>query len=223
MSKFFIFIFFLSFSLACYAQEPDTTAIDNDDDEGVLVKPDNSAPLKLGLKLGVGYASMLGGELQNPTGCFDLNGAAYLRYRFKPRWAYQTEAGVSFRGSNFSNGPSEYSTIKLYYLDVPVMLLYGLNKTATSNLILGVQYSYLLNSSIYTSNGAFPEPTAPGLKKNDVLAIIGAQFYTPFVGFQITAKYGLLNINNGLLGANTKPAYKGKDIHNFAIEIALIF
>jgi hypothetical protein len=88
---------------------------------------------------------------------------------------------------------------------------------------VGLQYSYLLNSSIYQTDANNAEPEAPGLKKHDLLAVLGGQFYTPFVGFQVLAKYGLVNINDGLLGAQTKPAFKGKDIHNFAIEFNIIF
>jgi hypothetical protein len=225
MRKLYTVVTFLLFSLACMAQQADSTSVDgeNDNDEGVISKPDNSGPLKIGIKLGVGYSSMLGGELENPIGTFGLQGSAYLRYRFKPKFAIQTEVGASFRGSNFNNDVDEYTTIKTYYIDVPVLFVFGLNKTATSNLIIGPQYSRLLNSSIYISNGAAPEPDPPKLKKNDLLAVLGAQFYTPFVGFQVLAKYGLININDGLLGANTKPAYKGKDIHNLAIEFNIIF
>ncbi len=55
-----------------------------------------------------------------------------------------------------------------------------------------------------------------------MFGVLGAQFHTPFVGFQVVAKYGFMNINNGLL-PNIKPANTGKDIHQFIIELNLLF
>jgi hypothetical protein len=52
--------------------------------------------------------------------------------------------------------------------------------------------------------------------------VAGTQFYGGFVGFQIVAKYGLLNINNGLI-SGLNPLFKNKDIHNFVLEINLLF
>lgn len=214
-------LLFLFFAVAAQAQ---TDSTDNDDDaEATYAKPDNSGPLKLGIKLGSGYATLLGGEMQHATGTIGLDGTAYARYRFKPRFAMQMELGASFRGSKFNNGNGEYSAIKTYYLDVPVMMVIGLNKSALSNLVIGGQYAYLLNSSIYVNPSAYPEPVSPDLKKHDVLAVMGAQFYTPFVGFQLLAKYGLIDINNGLLGANTKPVNQGRDIRHLSIEINFMF
>jgi hypothetical protein len=65
----------------------------------------------------------------------------------------------------------------------------------------------------------FPRPS---IKKDDLAAIIGTQFHTPFIGFQIAAKYGLIDINNGLL-PNLNPPNTGKNIHHFVVEINLLF
>ena len=55
---------------------------------------------------------------------------------------------------------------------------------------------------------------------------IGALFdhpiYAGFIGFQLVAKYGLLNINNGLI-SGLNPPLKNKDIHNFAFEVNFLF
>lgn len=221
--RFLLLITFILFSFVCFSQQTDTTGVPEEYDEGVLVKPDNSGPLKLGLKLGAGYSSMLGKELENPAGTFGIDGSAYLRYRFKPMFAFQTEVGASFRGGNFNNGPGEYSSIKTYYIDLPAMIVIAVDKTTNNHIIAGVQYSRLVNSSLYLTNSVSPETNAPSLKKDDVMALIGMQFYTPFVGFQILAKIGVLDINDGLMGANTKPKYKGKDIRNLAIELNFLF
>ena len=216
-------IFLVLISFACYAQQTDSSAVD-ENEEVVFVKPDNSAPLKLGLKLGVGYSSLLGSELQNPVGRMGVNGSAYLRYRFKRKFGLQTEFGASFRGSNFSNGPGEYSSIRSYYFDMPVVLTYSYDKTGNDLAVVGIQYSYLLNSSLYLSNAALPESYAPGLFRHDLSIVIGPQFNTDFVAFQILGKFGLINMNeNKAWPGNAKPLNNGGSIRNFSIELNLLF
>jgi hypothetical protein len=213
-------LFFFGFAVAAMAQ---TDSSETDDGGEAYAKPDNSGPLKLGLKLGVGYATLLGEEMERATGSIGLQGTAYIRYRFKPRFAMQAELGASFRGSRFNNTSNEYSAIRTYYIDVPVMAVIGLNQSANVNIVIGGQYSYLLNSSIYYGASPYPEPESPALKKHDVLAVLGAQFYTPFVGFQVLGKYGLIDINEGLLGDKTKPVNQGRDIRHLSIEVNFIF
>lgn len=224
MRAFLIFIFLSCLSFASYSQQTDTTiSINSEDDEGVIVKPDDSDPLKIGIKIGTGYCSLLGSELQHPAGRVGVDGSVYLRYRFKSKLVLTGELGASFRGSNFNNGIDEYSSIRMYYLDVPAYLSYPVGKTKSTLLIAGLQYSYLLNANIYIYTNGLPNATPPALKTDDILPLTGVQFNTDYVAFQILLKYGLLNINSGLLGPDTKPAYKGGDIHNFAFEINFLF
>jgi len=217
-------LFLVFLSLVSYAQQADSTNNFADNEEAVFVKPDNSDPLKFGLKLGVGYSDFMGSEFAHAVGRVGINGSAYLRYRFKPKWSFQTEVGASFRGSNFSNATSEYSSIRMYYIDVPVMLGYAFDKTNNDLLIAGFQYSYLLNSSIYIADGALPEGNSPSFIKSDIPLILGVQFNTPFVGFQILSKYGLVNLNqNQQWPSNAKPVNTFGTIHNFSIELNLLF
>lgn len=177
---------------------------------------------KFGLRLGSHLSTMLGGELTNPRLQFGLNGSVYYRIKYKPTAAVQADLGFSIRGSNFNNQIGEYDLIRTYYLDVPIMWVKSINSTQTTHFLIGAQYSWLLNASIYVKPNALPESQSPQFKKNDVLALSGVQFYGGFVGFQVIAKYGLININDGLING-LNPPLKNKDIHNFALEVNLLF
>lgn len=215
------FCILLLFAIPLYAQT-DSTSLEDDDEEAVLLIPPINEQLKLGVKLGSGVCILLGNELANPRPTYMLSGGAYLRYRFSQRWSLQPEAGVSLRGSNFSNGNGQYESIRMYNIDVPVLLLFGLNEKNRSNLLAGLQYSRILNASLYLKGSTIPENTSPALKKNDLMGVVGAQFHTPFVGFQLVAKYGFININDGLL-PGLSPPNTGKDIHHFVVEINMLF
>jgi hypothetical protein len=223
MLKTYSFLILLMVSLSLSAQT-DTTSSEGveDDEEPSLVIPALNEQVKLGVKLGTGMCMMVGNELVNPRPTYMLSGGAYVRYRFSKHWSIQPEAGISLRGSNFKNGTLEYESIKMYNIDIPVLLLYGLDEKNTKNIIAGVQYSRMLNSSLYIKDELIPQNTSPKLKKNDLMGVVGAQFHTPFVGFQIVAKYGFIDLNDGLL-PDLKPANTGKDIHNVVLEINLFF
>jgi hypothetical protein len=232
MSRLFTLLVLTCFSLVCYGQQTDSSTVSEEEDEGVIVKPDNSAPLKLGIGFGTGYSGMLGNELLHPIGRVSLQGGLYLRYRFKKNWGVHTGLGASFRGSNFNNGPSQYSSIRTYYLDVPVLFTYAFTQSQETLVVGGIQYSYLLNASMYVSTSSLPAPDPPGFNKNDLALVGGMQFNTPYVAFQLLLKYGLVNINldqpwpidkNNTATSPTLPANSGGSIHNFVFEINFLF
>ena len=223
MQKILFTILLFGSTIVCHAQQTDSTAI-GENEEVTFFKPDNSDPLKFGLKLGIGYSGLSGTELHNAIGRIGINGSAYLRYRFNPKFSIQAEFGASFRGSNFNNNPAEYSSIRLYYLDMPLMLSYAFDKTKNDFVVVGLQYSYLVSSAFYISTNALPEPTSPSFNKNDCSAILGFQFNTPFVGFQVLGKYGLLNLNqNQPWPSAAQPANNEGYINNFSLEFNLLF
>lgn len=202
--------------------QTDSTEADEEGDDFEWFKPDMNTTHKFGVKIGVNTSTMLGGELENPRAAFGLNGSIYYRYRFTEKSAIQADLGISLRGSNFANPSGQYGSIKTYHIDVPVTWVRSLNSKKTSHLVLGAQYSYLLNAYLYIKPSAVAESEQPKLKKDDILLLAGSQFYAGVVGFQIVAKYGLININNGLI-SGLNPPFKNKDIHNFALEVNFLF
>jgi hypothetical protein len=222
MQNKFIALFFFLFLAGYTIAQTDSVDTDDDNEELTWLKGDMNEVHEYGIKLGFGFSTMLGGELDNPTPAFGLNGSGYYRYRYSEKSAIQTELGISLRGSNFANQVGEYSSIKTYNLDLPLLWVRAINNKKTSHLLLGAQYSYLLNASLFVNPKQIAESQKPKLNPNDVILIAGTQFYTGFVGFQMVAKYGLVNINNGLV-SGLNPPLKNKDIHTFALEICLLF
>lgn len=217
----FLLICLVLFSLAAMSQT-DSSETEFDGEEPVWLKGDMNEVHEYGIKLGTGFSTMLGDELENPRPTFGLNGSGYYRFRYSQKSAVQVESGISIRGSNFANSEGEYSSIKSYNVDVPVMWVRALNQSKKAHFLIGAQYSYLLSASIYVEPKQVAEDQKPRFKKHDILALAGTQFYSGFVGFQVIAKYGLVNINDGLI-TGLNPAFKNKDIHNFVLELNFLF
>jgi hypothetical protein len=200
----------------------DSETDSTEDEEYVLVIPPINEQLKIGVKMGTGAGIMLGNELQNPRPKYMINGGVYVHYRFSKRWSIQPETNIAFKGSNFKNGDGQYTSISMYTIDVPLLLMYGVTPQNTTNIFTGVQYSHALNKALYLKGSQIPEGSTLKMHNDDVFAVVGTQFQTPFVGFQIAAKYGLRNLNGGLL-PNLNPPNTGKDIHQFVLELNLLF
>lgn len=202
--------------------QTDSSETTEEEDDFEWFKADMNTTHKFGLKIGINTSTMLGGELDNPRAAFGLNGSIYYRFRYSNKSAVQADLGISLRGSNFANPTGQYGSIKTYNIDIPLMWVRSLNSKNTSHLIVGAQYSYLLNAFLYIKPNAVAETEQPKLKRDDILLLAGTQFYAGVVGFQIVAKYGLTNINNGLI-SGLNPPLKNKDIHNFAVEVNFLF
>lgn len=201
----------------------ESTETEGEDDGPIeWLKGNMNDDKKFGVKLGTGLSTMLGGELNNPRPKFGLNGSLYYRHKYTPKAAVQAELAFSVNGSNFANNVGEYETIQAYYLGAPIMWVRSINEKNTSHIIVGLQYARLLNASLYVNPNLLPESQQPKLKKDDLMILAGTQFYAGFVGFQLVAKYGLVNINNGLI-SGLNPPLKNKDIHNFALEVNFLF
>lgn len=229
MRSVFFILLFLLISVTGFSQQTDTTNA-NEVDEGIIVKPDNSDPFKIGIKIGAGYSGMLGTELQNSVGRVGVDGSIYLRYRFKSKFTLIGELGASFRGSSFNNGDTGYSSIRMYYLDIPVYGAFPISKNKTTFILAGFQYSHLLNANMYVGRNGLPNPSSPALKTFDVLPLAGIQFNTDWVNIQLMLKYGLVNLNQNQPwptsiqgGSPTLPSNTGGSIHNFAFEFNLFF
>jgi len=223
--KFVIIFAFLIYSNLLHAQleEVIDSTLEEDESRPVKVLPDDK--YKLGIKLGCQLSTLIGEENSNNTSNFGLNGGVFIRRKFKSeKWGYQIELNGSFRGSNFTPKDNEYSAIRLFYLDMPLLCFINLTKDENHKILFGPQISYLLTSSIYKGTFLDRYDSIPNIKKVDLLACVGYHFRLGHVSFQTMLKYGFMSINdkNGLL-QGIKPTNTGKSMNNFIFELNFLF
>jgi hypothetical protein len=217
-----LYIFILLFAVMHVSAQTEVPEANDEEEDEQMVKPELNPDIKAGIKLGVGLSSMVGAESKTSQMLMVVSGGAYVKYILKKNWLLQPEAIITRRGSNFNNGIGSYSRIQCYFLDIPVLLMRGLNQNNTNVIFAGVQYSRLLNASLYKTDAPIPESTSPGINRNDILGIIGAQFHTPFIGYQLALKYGFINANNGLV-PTVNPVSQGKNLQHISFEFNLLF
>lgn len=221
--KIAIVFFFLFMGQFVYAQDKEVIDSTLDEDEVTDVLPMPDGKYKIGLKLGVLGSTIAGEENTTNTIKFGLSGGAYLRRKFKSeKWGYQIELNGSFRGSNYEANDTNYSSIRLIYLDVPLYLFFNLTKNEDHKIIAGPQFSYLLSSALYKNTYNLPEAKPPKLVDYDLMACAGYHYRIGHVAIQTMLKYGFVNINNGLL-PNITPANQGKSMRNLVFEINFLF
>jgi hypothetical protein len=220
----FVIIFafiFCSNMLQAQVDEAIDSTLDEDESRPVKVLPDDK--YKLGIKLGCHLSTLMGEENVNNASNFGLNGGVYMRRKFKSeKWGYQIEINGSFRGSNFTPKDNEYSAIRLFYLDMPLLCFINLTKDENHKILFGPQISYLLSSSIYKGPFLDRYDSIPNLNNFDVLACVGYHIRLGHVSFQTMLKYGFISINNGLL-QGIKPTNTGKSMNNFLFELNFLF
>ncbi len=197
------------------------STLEEDESRPVKVLPDDK--YKFGIKLGCQFSTLMGEENSNNTSNFGLNGGIYMRRKFKSeKWGYQIELNGSFRGSNFTPKDNEYSAIRLFYLDMPLLCFINLTKDENHKILFGPQFSYLLTSSIYKGPFLDRYDSIPNLNKLDLLACVGYHIRLGHVSFQTMLKYGFMSINNGIL-QGIKPTNTGKSMNNFIFELNFLF
>jgi hypothetical protein len=217
-------VFILCLALfTCQASlaQSETDSLQYDDEKIVKPEPDGDYPL--GVIMGFQMNTLTGSEADRAQASFGLNGGMYVKRKLGKQTALQAELTGSFRGSNFkyNNVDTQYTTIRLMYIDLPVMFMYMPYKNSTNiRLLLGPYYSTLINSSLYLNNNTLPEGNKPKVADYDYGIAAAYQYHTPFVGFQIKSKVGLNNLNNGVY-ANTNS--NGKTLNTFVLEFNLIF
>ena len=164
-----LFILMMLFASVAMAQTDSTNLADEEEDEESFewLKGNMNEDVEFGLRLGTNTTTMFGGELDNPRPMFGLNGAAYYRKKYNQKSAFQVDLAVSLRGSNFDNPLGKYSKLVTYYVDVPVTWVRSISADNNSHFIAGVQYSHLLNTSIYMNSTAVAENERPKLHSND--------------------------------------------------------
>jgi hypothetical protein len=217
-------VFILCLALfTCQASlaQSETDSLQYDDEK--IVKPEPDGDYRLGVIMGFQMNTLTGSEADRAQASFGLNGGMYVKRKLGKQTALQVELTGSFRGSNFkyNNVDTQYTTIRLMYIDLPVMFMYMPYKNSTNiRLLLGPYYSTLINSSLYLNNNTLPEGNKPKVADYDYGIAAAYQYHTPFVGFQIKSKVGLNNLNNGVY-ANTNS--NGKTLNTFVLEFNLIF
>lgn len=217
---FFIFILFANLLQAQVEDEIDST-LEDGESRPVKVLPDDK--YKFGIKLGSQISTLMGEENSTNTSNFGLNGGVYVRRKFKSqKWGYQLELNGSFRGSNFTPKDKEYSAIRLFYLDMPLLLFVNLTKDENHKILFGPQVSYLLSSSIYNGPSLVSYDSIPSFKKLDLLACVGYHIRLGHISFQTMLKYGFISTNDGLL-PGIKPTNTGKSMNNFMFELNFLF
>lgn len=223
----FRYFFCLVFSLNCLLASAQTDSTDNDefDDTFTLFKPGPEGKTRFGVKMGFQTSTLLGSEMDNQKAMFGILGGLYGRYHLNKRLCLQSELQISFRGSAFNHGSSgEYSTIKLLYADLPLMMFYEFGKDRNHSIGVGVQASNLISGNMYFNGISIPGGRTPNFYKWDVLPVLAYQRRFPFFILQSAAKYGLSNINLGEAWPNNgKPENNKGSIHNFAVEFNIIF
>ncbi|MFZ4796684.1 MAG: outer membrane beta-barrel protein [Bacteroidia bacterium] len=221
--KFGVFFSFILFANLLQAQvdEAIDSTLEDDESRPVKILPDDK--YKFGIKLGSQLSTLMGEENSSNTLNFGLNGGVYMRRKFKSqKWGYQLELNGSFRGSNFAPKYNEYSAIRLFYLDMPLLVFVNLTKDENHKLLFGPQVSYLLSSSIYNGPSLVSYDSIPSFKKLDLLACVGYHIRLGHVSFQTMLKYGFISTNDGLL-PGIKPTNTGKSMNNFIFELNFLF
>jgi hypothetical protein len=200
-----------------------TDSTDLDDEPVEYVKPGPEPDTKVGIKMGIQINSLFGSENNNNRPSFGVLGGGYIRQKLNDKNWLQTELQISFRGSNFKANIAEYNSIRLLYIDVPILYMHAFGK-ATNRFIFGVQGSYLVTPSMYLLNQPLPITTNFKFNRYDVLPVVGYQYHMPFFAIQFVAKYGLININQPQeWPQKALPVNTGGSMHNFVTEINLIF
>ena len=181
------------------------------------------ASYKLGIKTAINLSTLLGTELENPTPRFGYTAGAYVYAAINKKWQFQTELLANFKGSNFNNDLEDYTKISTFCLDMPLLLGYKFND-GKNVVLLGPQASYLSLSSMYIGSNAKAYVNDIGLKPFGIDACAIYQVNGKVVGFQMGAKLGILNMNNGVNFENINPP-TGKDgtIQSLSFEIGMLF
>jgi hypothetical protein len=195
--------------------------------------------LNMGLKLGLGVGGVLGGELKNPTPLIGFNAGLFFHGKdTNARFNWQTGLEARFRGSNFNNGDSgnsAYTKLGLITADIPVLLNIRVGQPKTGNykaIQVGVIAGYIVRSIVYIGDDKIPAQrdnylstwSKLPLKPFDLQAMVGYQKRGQITGYQLSIKYGLLNLNNNFVLPGLLPATgTGKRIGTWNVDFAFMF
>ena len=179
---------------------------------------------KIGIKTSINLSTIRGTELENPRLKFGYTAGAYYQHFLNKKWNLYTEFVGNFKGSNFKNDIDEYRRISLFYVDIPLMLMYHLDDEKKQSVLLGPYASYLGLSSLYVGSQRKAELSNIALKPMDFGVAGYYHLNGKFTTLQVGVKFGLYNINNGINFDDIKPETgKNGTISNVGIEIGMLF
>ncbi|MBT8326372.1 MAG: PorT family protein [Bacteroidia bacterium] len=179
---------------------------------------------RIGIKTSINTSSIRGTEFENPRLKFGYTAGAFYQQYLNENWNFYTEFVGNFKGSNFKNDIDEYNRVSLFYIDVPLMLMYNLDDDKKQSVLLGPYASYLALSAVYVGSQRKAELSNIALKPFDFGIAGFYQLNGKFTTLQVGAKIGLYNINNGVNFEDITPETgKNGTISNLGIEIGMLF
>lgn len=174
---------------------------------------------KLGVKIGLTNSWLVSDGLQNGRSQIGLQGAAYYRIKLREKFQLHAELGAAYRGSRFSNSPTQYSRLGLFYLELPLYAMIPLDKKEQHFIMAGPIVSHLVRPAFFVGNELYPTFTDLPLRKFDYLLGAAYHFSTEFVGIQIAYKYGLNNISKGDWTRHPTPGSGGSNGKLYLFEV----
>lgn len=183
---------------------------------------------KVGLNAGLNLTTVYGGEFQNPRIKYGFVVGMYYRQPIKKlkNQHLQFDLRAAFRGSSFKNeGDDHYYKMNLFYLDAPLMDYIQIGKEDKHYLILGVQYSHLINSLLFLKpTGTNPISEGIDMLDYDASLILGYHNNGYYAGWSFIFTGGFLNINDGLNIPIAQPTLgTGKSIYNTGVSVLVYF
>jgi hypothetical protein len=209
-----LFVLFLVPSLT-FAQNDGNSGLDFDDNPN----------LHLGVKAGVGFSNIVSSELSTSRVRPGMAVGLYGNYLIKKKILIQLEMNGNLRGAKFKfDKAASLNRLSLFYLDVPLIVHYKINKNAKLLPFAGGQASLIFRKDAYKSDEQVPQPANIDIKKYDLALTAGILYQMhPKVGLQLQLNFGMLNINNRL----TLPFYpylgNGDPIYNRNLQLCLVF
>ena len=218
------------FGLVPAFAQTDSLEVDSnqlDEPDWIPSKPEKDVVygVKFGVKMGVQSSILVGSEMLNPRPTYGLIGGGYSRYNLPKGISFQIEGLISFKGSSFKNLDTNYTRIRLMYIDVPLLVFKSFDKKHISRFGIGAQYSTLINSAIYLGKVNYPSGS-PNLNSTDWSAVIAYQRHFNYFALQFSGKFGVTNINTGKPwpgDPQPKPYNSNGSIHNFSLECTILF
>ena len=142
-----------------------------------------------GLKMGMGINSMYGGKLQNPRPTIGFMAGLYIHSNpEKKRSPFGLQSGIDLRmrGSNFANGKTGDTAINRAYTKISIM-----------SLDVGPQKRPL--PTAFNTYNSIKEWDRLPIKLYDLQAVAGYQYRGETLGYSVSMKMGLLNLNDNFV------------------------